>query len=193
MQALLAAVGETWGSCGHSDLANLVQSIAVPDNVTYGSGMPPHLAADYAAALEAMDMYPGLRSELERSGSSLAWTEGPLRVPDSFRGRYCYVELAGPSAMIAHQTVSFGLYLQKANTVHPSHWHEAVEHYLVLSGTANWQMDNLPFVARKPGDLFMHASNRKHATTTHEQPLLALWFWQGNISDGTYRIAGMDA
>ena len=67
MQTLLAAVGETWGSCGQSDLANLVQSIAVPDNVTYGSGMPPHLAADYDAALEAMDRYPGLRSELERS------------------------------------------------------------------------------------------------------------------------------
>ena len=93
--------------------------------------------------------------------------------------------------MIGSDAVSFGLYLQKAATVYPSHWHEAVEHYLVLRGAADWQMDDAPYVRRMPGEAFMHDSNQRHATTTFDEPLLALWFWQGSISDSTYRIVGL--
>ena len=60
------------------------------------------------------------------------------------------------------------------NTVYPSHWHEAVEHYLVLSGAADWQMDDAPYAMRRPGKAFIHSSNQRHATTTHDEPLLAM-------------------
>ena len=192
MQTLLAAVGQTWAAHGHPDLAAAIADITVPDEIRTGSGVPPHMVADYAVALNGMDGSHGLRGALERLGATLAWSEGSRRMPESFRGRYAYVELAGPMGMVAHDMVSFGVYLQKAATVYPSHWHEAVEHYLVLSGVADWQMDDAPFVARIPGQSFMHQSNQPHATTTHDTPLLALWFWQGNIADSTYRIAGVD-
>ena len=193
MQALLAAIADTWAAAGHDDLRKLIAAIAVPAVVKSGSGVPKHLIADYEAAVAALSHNQRLRGELERLGGSLLWSEGSMTMPESFRGRFAYVELAGPKGMIANGAVSFGLYLQARNTVYPSHWHEAVEHYLVLSGAADWQMDDAPYAMRRPGEAFIHASNQRHATTTHDEPLLALWFWQGNIADSTYRIVGVDA
>lgn len=192
MRELLAAIGDTWAAAGHEDLRDLVTDFAVAEAVKTGSGVPQHLVADYSATLAGMGVNQQLRGVLESLGGSLVWSEGGMTMPQSFRGRYSYVELAGPKGMIASDVVSFGLYLQKSETVYPSHWHEAVEHYLVLSGTADWQMDDAPYVSRRPGEAFVHASNQRHATTTFDEPLLALWFWQGNISDSTYRIAGVD-
>jgi mannose-6-phosphate isomerase-like protein (cupin superfamily) len=193
MQTLLAAIGDTWAAAGHDDLNGLIAGIAMPAAVKTGSGVPQHLMEDYTNALAALSISPDLLEALQRLGATLVWSEGSMRMPDSFRGRFAYVELAGPKGMINSDKVSFGLYLQARNTVYPSHWHEAVEHYLVLSGAADWQMDDAPYVMRRPGEAFIHASNQRHATTTHDEPLLALWFWQGNISDSTYRIVGVDA
>jgi mannose-6-phosphate isomerase-like protein (cupin superfamily) len=192
MRELLGAIGDTWAAAGHQNLRTLVANIEVPEAVKTGSGVPQHLMADYSTALAGLGINQQLRGVLEGLGSSLLWSEGSMTMPESFRGRYSYVELAGPKGMITSDVVSFGLYLQKSGTVYPSHWHEAVEHYLVLSGTADWQMDDAPYVKRVPGEAFVHASNQPHATTTFEEPLLALWFWQGNISDSTYRIAGVE-
>ncbi len=193
MQALLAAMGDAWAAAGHGGLRDRIAAIAVPETVQTGSGVPVHLSADYVEALAGLCITQSLRSELERLGGSLVWSQGGMKMPESFRGRYAYVEAVGPKGMINSVDVSFGLYLQARNTVYPSHWHEAVEHYLVLSGGADWQMDDAPYVRRAPGEAFVHASNQRHATTTHDEPLLALWFWQGNIADSTYRIVGVDA
>jgi len=193
MRELLAAIGDAWSAAGHDHLRGLIAGIAVPAAVKTGSGVPQHLMEDYADALGALGVSHGLRDALQRIGGALVWSEGSMKMPDSFRGRYAYVELAGPKGMIASDDVSFGLYLQARDTIYPSHWHEAVEHYLVLSGTADWQMDDAQYVRRKPGEAFVHQSNQRHATTTRDEPLLALWFWQGNISDSTYRIVGVDA
>jgi mannose-6-phosphate isomerase-like protein (cupin superfamily) len=192
MRELLVAIGESWAAAGHNQLRELIASIEVPQTVQTGSGVPQHLADDYSKALRGVTSVSELRLVLERLGNSLVWSEGSMTMPDSFRGRYSFVELAGPKGMITSDVVSFGLYLQKPGTVYPSHWHEAVEHYLVLSGTVDWQIDDAPYVSRRPGEAFVHKSNQRHATTTFEEPLLALWFWQGNISDSTYRIAGVE-
>lgn len=193
MKALLAAIADSWAAAGHDDLRKLIAAIAVPAVVKSGSGVPKHLIADYEDALAALSVSPGLQGVLHQLGGSLLWSEGSMRMPESFRGRYAYVELAGPKGMIVNGAVSFGLYLQARKTVYPSHWHEAVEHYLVLSGAADWQMDDAPYAMRRPGASFVHTSNQRHATTTHDEPLLALWFWQGNIAHSTYRIVGVDA
>ena len=192
MRELLAAIGDAWAVAGHDDLRDLIAAIDVPGTAKTGSGVPQHLVTDYETALAKLDVSQSLQDELYHIGNALVWSEGSMKMPESFRGRFTFVEAAGPKGMIYSDKVSFGLYLQQANTVYPSHWHEAVEHYLVLSGTADWQVDDAPYVARKPGEAFVHASNQRHATTTFAEPLLALWFWQGNISDSTYRIVGVD-
>lgn len=192
MQELFAAIGEAWADAGHDDLRSHIMAIEVPDEHSCGSGVPQHLAQDYANALRNLTCSAQLKQAIEANGDQLTWSEGSFKMPTGFRGRFSFVELAGPKGMVKSRTVSFGLYLQAASTDYPSHWHEAVEHYLVLSGVADWQMDDAPFVQRLPGQAFVHASNQRHATRTNANPVLALWFWQGNISDSTYRIVGVD-
>ena len=193
MNALLRAYADAWSQTGAEHLARLVNAIRTRDQAISSTDMvPTGLREDYVRAVTSMAGFPDLRQALLRIGSGLPWMQGTMKMPETFQGRFAYVELAGPRGMIANDDISFGLYLQQGDTVYPSHWHSAAEDYLVASGTALWQIDDRDFVAQEPGSHIVHTSNQPHATTTQEDPLLALWFWQGDIRDSTYRIVGID-
>jgi hypothetical protein len=55
----------------------------------------------------------------------------------------------------------------------------AVELYLVLGGTAEWQRGDEPWRRRPPGAFILHPSRIGHAMRTLEEPLLALYAWHG--------------
>ncbi|MEO1161618.1 MAG: dimethylsulfonioproprionate lyase family protein [Pseudomonadota bacterium] len=194
MNALLRAYAKAWRQAGAPDLAALVNATDAPEVlISSEEQVPAVLKQDYDQAVNALTEFPELKQQLSRIGNHLPWMQGSMKMPASFQDRFAYVELAGPRGMIANSDVSFGFYLQQRNTVYPSHWHEAVEDYLIVSGTALWQIGDAGFNAQPPGTHIMHASNQPHATTTRQDPLLAMWFWQGDIRDSTYRVAGVDA
>ena len=193
MNALLRAYANAWSQAGAPHLAAIANAIEAPEQLPSSADMVPvALKRDYDQAIASLTGFPDLRRELSRAGTRLSWMQGTMKMPETFQGRFTYVELAGPLGMIANNNVSFGLYLQQRDAVYPSHWHCAVEDYLVVSGTALWQIDDGDFVARTPGSHIVHASNQPHATTTQHDPLLAMWFWQGDIRDSTYRVVGVD-
>ena len=107
------------------------------------------------------------------------------------RDRHAFVEIVGPNGAFASDTVRMGLYFQSADTVYPPHHHAAEELYFVLSGTAEWQTDEGPFTRKAPGTLIHHLSFQPHATTTLDQPLLAMWAWLGDISPDSYAVEGV--
>lgn len=194
MNSLLQAYANAWSEVGAAELARLVNAIETPDRVaSTQDNVPVALKQDYVQSIASLTRFSKLQRELLLAGGQLEWTQGNFKMPGNFQGRFAYVELAGPRGMIPNNAIGFGLYLQQRDVVYPSHWHSAVEDYLVLSGTALWQTDDGDFVARPPGSHIHHASNQAHATTTLEEPLLAMWFWRGDISDNTYRIVGVDA
>ncbi len=193
MQALLRAYAEAWSEAGAPHLAALVNAIDVPDQQTSRADkVPAALKRDYVQSIDCLTRFSDLQAELLRTGRRLAWKHGNMKMPESFQDRFAYVELAGPHGMIASNEICFGLYLQQRDVVYPSHWHAAREDYLVVSGTAMWQAGDGEFVAQPPGTHIVHASNQPHAMTTLNQPLLAMWLWQGDIRDSTYRIVGVD-
>lgn len=193
MKALFRAYANAWSKTGAQNLDVLVSSVDTSGQLTTPQDkVPAALKQDYVNAITLLSNFPDLQRELLRIGSRLPWMQGTMKMPDSFKDRFAYVELAGPRGMIANSDISFGLYLQQRDTVYPSHWHSAIEDYLVVSGTALWQVDDEDFVAHTPGTHIAHASNQPHATTTQQDPLLALWFWQGDIRDSTYRVVGVD-
>lgn len=193
MQAFLRAYANAWAEAGAGDLAGLVNAVAKPlPAISAQIGVPAALASDFDHAVASSTAFRQLQRELVQIGSLLPWMQGAMKMPDSFQDRYSYVELAGPRGMITSSEISFGLYLQQRNVVYPSHWHAAAEDYLIVSGTALWQIGNGDFAARPPGSHIRHLSNQPHATTTLEEPVLAMWFWQGDIRASTYRIVGVD-
>lgn len=184
LEVLAGAIAAGYRASGYAE----AHEIGKADFSDAAAGfLPGHLIDDYDLALRGIpDGH--LSATLAPVGRELAWTHGDRILPAGFHLQRCFVELAGPDGMAPHPSVRFGLYLQQPGTYYASHSHEAVEHYLPISGTALWQRGDAEFVAQPPGTLIAHASLEPHAMRTLGEPLLALWIWTGNLSFSTYRI-----
>lgn len=146
----------------------------------------PERAADPPQALPVLSHLPSVAMPHELAG--LPWTDGGFSLPDSIRGLNAYAELVGPVGPVVSAKCRFGFYLQAPDCLYPPHSHAAEELYLLLGGSAEWQLDESePFLPPTPG-LVHHMPWQKHAMRTGTSPLLALWVWLGDISYGTYSI-----
>jgi hypothetical protein len=142
----------------------------------------PEKPADPPQALPVLRYLP--RHEL----AGLPWTDGGFALPASIKGRNAYAELVGPEGPVVSAKCRFGLYLQAPDCLYPPHSHAAEELYLLISGSAEWQLDDSnPFTPPGSG-LVHHLPWQKHAMRTGASSLLALWAWLGDISYGTYSI-----
>ena len=131
----------------------------------------------------------GLLTVLGCIRAGLEWREVPAAIaPEHFRQRHGWVEIAGPDGTVVCDGFRFGLYLQAPETFYPAHCHEAEELYLVLSGTAEWQVGAEDFSSKPPGSLVHHLPWQAHAMRTLSDPLLALWGWSGAIGHDSYRM-----
>ena len=97
----------------------------------------------------------------------------------NFSRNYAHAEIVGPPGPVFSQDLRCGLILQAPQTLYPTHSHTAVELYLVLGGTAEWQRGTEPWLPRPPGTFILHSSGIGHAMRTGEQPMLALFAWHG--------------
>jgi quercetin dioxygenase-like cupin family protein len=140
-----------------------------------------------APAIAAMPACP-LRDAVTDCALEIGWTVGGSTMPESFRGRSAYVEIAGPQGLAETDALRFGLFVQMPGSFYPPHQHAAVEDYYVLSGSARWQKGDGDFQVMPPGSLIRHASWQKHAMETAGEGLLALWVWRGDLDMDTYRI-----
>lgn len=184
LQDAATAFGET----GHDEaqsVATMLGEVEIPDN--WHVKPTSKVLEQLPDALAAKDCHSAAAA-LSEIGHQLDWVEARRDMPSSFVGSYCFVIIVGPEGMIKDDRFRFGAYLQARNTFYPSHKHEAVELYLPLSGTANWQRGDEEYKPMKPGTLIHHPSYLPHATTTFDAPLLALWSWTGNLSFETYTI-----
>ncbi len=192
MKTLYEAYANAWRSAGAEKIAALIDGLKI-DICLEPSPVASNLTRDLETAVANATHFPNLQRQLIDHGHKLTWAQSNFEMPDSFAGKFDVVRLAGPTGMVHNTEVAFGFYLQQADAVYPSHWHEAVEDYLVVSGTGLWQIDDDAFQPRPPGSYIKHASNQPHAMTTLTVPLFAMWFWQGNIDTSTYKIVGVDA
>ncbi len=99
----------------------------------------------------------------------------------NFSRNYAHAEIVGPPGPVLSQDLRCGLILQALQTFYPTHNHTAVELYLVLGGTVEWQRGDEPWVLRPPGAFILHRSQIGHAMRTLKEPLLALYAWHGDL------------
>jgi hypothetical protein len=119
---------------------------------------------------------------------SLVFTQNPNYVASppspAFLGRYGYAVLAGPpsgpSALVTHTGLAFGVLLLGPETTYPNHVHPAAELYLPL-GTARWSASGRPLAERAAGVPIVHVPNEPHETRTGEAPLAAIYVWLGEL------------
>lgn len=128
---------------------------------------------------------PALQSCLQAlRQAKLHWMEPSYSYgADALAGKYAVVRLVGYGEMcnFHSDTILAGFTIQAPHTFYASHWHPAVEFYGVLSGTGGWQVNNEPFVQKRPGTLLYHPSNIPHAMKTADEPMLTMYGWIGDI------------
>jgi hypothetical protein len=131
-----------------------------------------------------------LAAPLAALSPALAWAQNPNYVrhppgPD-FLADYGYAVVAGPGAdppaLIATETLAFGVLLLGPGTLYPLHDHPAVELYVTLDSAGAWRRGAGPWQRPPAGTLIHHPSGMPHAMRAGAKPLLALYFWRGALA-----------
>lgn len=136
-----------------------------------------------AAALDLAESGPAatLAATARSFAAGLGWRHWyrvDHKLPD-FSQNYAHAEIVGPPGPVPCQDMRCGFILMAPHTLYPSHAHSAVELYLVLGGTAEWQRGDEPWLRRPPGAFILHPSRIGHAMRTLDEPMLALFAWHG--------------
>jgi hypothetical protein len=113
------------------------------------------------------------------------WVQNPnyVAAPPSpnYLENYGYVVLAGPGGLVATDSLALGILLLGPKTHYPTHRHPAVEIYVVAAGEAEWRKGESPWRREAPGSVIRHETMMPHATRTLDEPLLAVYVWQGDL------------
>lgn len=148
---------------------------------------------------EAMDSaagpMAGIVATMASAFSALRWGYGYPFQPDwpTLESQVAFAQLIGPRGLMDDHRVHVGLTLMAPQTHYPLHAHPAIETYLVLSGVARWRVEGAPLEPRPPGSLIFHRSGIGHAMETAQEPLLALYFWRGDLVTSPRYIADPSA
>jgi hypothetical protein len=153
-----------------------------PCRLPVGDCLDDALAAT-GPALEAV------AAALRALASELSWVQNPnyLAAPPSpnFLAGYGYAELVGhadpATRMIVDRRALIGFLLFAPGASYPSHRHPAREIYLPLTPAAFWR-DGEGWRERLPGELVYHPPNLAHAMRAGAVPLLAAYFWRGELA-----------
>lgn len=144
--------------------------------------VPPPFVATIAATLTLPPHLPAWLRLAAASLDSCSWRRNPTYGDAAFLERYAYAELVGPGGDVPFAEAAFGLLALAPHTHYPQHAHPAVESYVVLVGTAEWQAGDAPWAAQAPGALVHHPAGVAHAMRTGAEPLLAAWLWTGDLT-----------
>ena len=100
---------------------------------------------------------------------------------DLFFDNESFVEIIGPSGLLIQDNIRVGFLLLGEDILYPSHYHEAIELYHIISGVSMWQMHKDKFLKKEPGDYVFHDECVPHSMKTIGKPVLALFSWTGVI------------
>lgn len=191
MKRFLQAIAHTLEAQSELMTAELSDALRASDVPAPGTTVEPPLTGkmlDQILADQVPDPHP-LLYEVARVRESLVWYRPESeRIPDAIGSRISFVELLGPDGMVFNGNCRLGLLLQMPDLRYPGHAHAAEEIYLVLSGTADWQINDSDPTPRPPGAVIYHPSGQRHAMNTRNEPLLAIWGWTGDIGFDSYTI-----
>ena len=137
-------------------------------------GLPSLVSAIHAAA-SAGRWYQIYAADRDPTGLS----DNPMR--DLASGMYA-AQMIGPRGLIKSTELLAGLFLLRPRLHYPLHQHQATEIYFGASGTVQIQQ-GLGQVEGTlgPGQVSLTPSNRLHALTMGDSPVLLLYTWMGEL------------
>lgn len=121
--------------------------------------------------------------------SFLSWCNwAGAGLAEDLSSRLYTAELVGPDGHLAHDDVRVGLLISDVSTNYPISRHSGEETYIVISGMAEWSVDNAPYKRHHPGTLIHHPAWAPHGRRTLEEPFLGAWRWSGDLDLSSFSI-----
>lgn len=92
-------------------------------------------------------------------------------------------QIAGTYGIFRARRVATGFFFIRPGVHYPLHTHQSSEIYYCLSGRLTIQhgTDGAPFDLN-PGEYSVTPSHRLHALTTHDEPVLLVYVWHGDLA-----------
>ena len=130
-----------------------------------------------------------LRAVIKANYQQISWAGSPASyMGDEYHNKSAFMQLVGPQIHddgreipYASDTVATGFLLLAPDLFYPPHYHKAIEFYGVLSGLAEWQVYYNRPDFHPPGAQIFHPSEAPHAMQTHDEPLLLIFAWTGEL------------
>ena len=179
--------GDRFGAHKRHTLTALSQMQAATTrlNPAYQAADQPAVRYVDQALADALTCPSDLRGLLTRFAGQACW-----QVTETYRGHFenrffeqeAWCELIGPAGLIVSEEIRIGLLIMSPGLVYPAHRHPATEWYHVLSGTGQWGQGSQPALPRTPPAALFHRPDEPHAMTTHQESVLALWSWVGDLN-----------
>ena len=143
-------------------------------------------------ARDEVDGLPSLVSAIHAAASAGRWyqiyaangdptglSDNPMR--DLASGMYA-AQMIGPRGLIKSTELLAGLFLLRPRLHYPLHQHQATEIYVGASGTVQIQQGFGQVEGTLgPGQVSLTPSNRLHALTMGDSPVLLLYTWMGEL------------
>lgn len=169
----------------HAALPEAVAFCDWPDDLRYDDRTPYHLNAT-----NQLQTAPGapsrasapLLSALQALAPHLEWrhTYTADEVGQHFLDHFGWFELAGPTGHFVTQKTRITVGYWGSGLHYGRHHHDAEELYTVVAGHGIFHLDDASDLTLCAGHTRFHASNRPHALTTTDSPILTLVFWRGD-------------
>lgn len=147
----------------------------------------PEVVSHFGPALDRARAqgFGDLAGALDDARDLLPWVRGyPAELTgEAFQRSFAFAELVGSVGPFVAEDFAAGVTLIAPGTFYDWHKHPAVEIYLVLGPDSLWGLDGGAMSARAMGEVVLHPSWATHAMQTGGAPLLAPWFWFGDIAE----------
>lgn len=127
--------------------------------------------------------YDRLLTDLNTAAGKAQWrrTYADTTIDQDFKDRFGCFCLIGDGGFWSSSEISAYLVYMPAGLHYPWHQHPAEEIYVVLAGHAEFAKgDDAPKLVGTGQSVF-HPSSTPHATTTHNQALLAYVVWRNHL------------
>lgn len=109
-------------------------------------------------------------------------------VPDAMLDGYGFAEILGLRGPFVSERIRAGLAIWGPGIDYPQHRHEAIEAYVLLSGSAFFRFDNDAEKLRSAGDVVYVDSNRRHGLRSDAEAVVVLYLWQAGDLRQTSRF-----
>ncbi len=101
-----------------------------------------------------------------------------------FLNRFAWFELAGPTGHFHSSQTRMTVGYWGPNLYYDWHQHAPDEVYSVVSGCADFLLEDAETLPLGPGNTRYHPSEQRHALRTHNAPVLTFVLWRGaGLSD----------